>query len=129
MNASFSPSLLVIDDSDNGDGDDESVHVIGVTGTFASPTANQGITTRLPDLSTIMVKRIPWFSEPKVGTGTAYSGVAQATSPRFTSFMMRKDTPAVSQDPQPMQTRKNPATERYIEMTLVANPPPLPPTH
>ena len=61
---SVSSLLLVIDESDNGCGDEENVQVIGPTGTFALSDANQEEAALLPDLSFMMVTDLSGTSEP-----------------------------------------------------------------
>ena len=57
-----------------------------------------------------------------MGAGTTYSGVAQTTFPRFTSLLIGKDTPAITEDPQTVQTCENPATGEDVEMTFDSRP-------
>ena len=122
LNTSVSPSLLVIDDSDNGDGDDESVQVVGITGTFAPHSANQSNDTPLPGLSSLVVKDLSGATKPTMEIKTPYAGAAQTTSPRFTSFLMGKDTPMNPGNLQPPLINENPEVEEEMETTFDSRP-------
>ena len=55
-------------------------------------------------------------------TETSYAGVAQTTSPRFTSFLMGKDIPINTENPQPPPTNEDPVAAKDMEMTLDSRP-------
>ena len=114
--------MLVLDDSDNVEGDDESVQVVEVTGTFASFSGGQSNDTPLPDLSSMMVKDLTGVSKNTMEIETAHAGAAQTTSPRFTSFLIGKDTPMNSGNLQPPSTNENPDAEEEMETTFDSRP-------
>ena len=122
LDTSISPSLLFIDDSETGDGDDESVQVVGATGTFASRVVSQGNNSPLLDLSTMMVKDLSGTSNPITEGEPNFTGTAQTTSPRFTSFLTGKDTPMNPENLHPPPTNEHAEAEEEMDTTHDSRP-------